>query len=112
MRPAPRFCHCGCRFPARSAGYSVYETSRARTKASVGGSVVFVTNFRLRNPRSVLHYRMANILTIRISPVEMAKMDRRAAQLGRDRSGYVRSLIEQDLKAAPIPRKHVFASED
>ena len=39
-------------------------------------------------------------------------MDRRAAQLGRDRSGYVRSLIEQDLKAAPIPRKHVFASED
>ena len=42
----------------------------------------------------------------------MTKMDRRAAELGRDRSGYVRSLIEEDLKAAPVPRKHIFASKD
>jgi hypothetical protein len=52
------------------------------------------------------------VLTIRMAPQKLAKLDRRAAELGRDRSGYVRSLIEQDLKSAPRPRKHVFASPD
>jgi len=55
---------------------------------------------------------MPGVLTIRVSAAEMAKMDRRAAELGCDRSGYVRGLIDQDLKAARAPRKHVFASQD
>lgn len=45
-------------------------------------------------------------------PQKLAVLDRRAAELGQDRSGYVRSLIEQDLKSALRPRKHIFASED
>jgi len=55
---------------------------------------------------------MPTILTVRIDADKLAKVDRRAAELGRDRSGYVRGLIEQDLKSAPEPRRHVFASDD
>ena len=39
-------------------------------------------------------------------------MDRRAAELGQDRSAYLRGLIDADLRTASKPRKHVFASED
>ena len=55
---------------------------------------------------------MANILTLRLSPGKLARVDRRAAELGRDRSGYVRALIEQDLDRPAEPRRHTFASED
>ena len=55
---------------------------------------------------------MSSIVTVRIPPQKLAKVDRRAAELGQDRSGYVRALIEQDLKSTGGPRKHVFASED
>jgi predicted DNA-binding protein len=54
----------------------------------------------------------ATILTIRMAPQKLAKLDRRAAELGRDRSGYVRSLIEEDLKSQPRAGKYVFASKD
>jgi hypothetical protein len=54
----------------------------------------------------------ASILTIRMAPQKLAKLDRRAAELGRDRSGYIRSLIEEDLKSRPKTSKYVFASKD
>ena len=46
-----------------------------------------------------------------MAPQKLARLDRRAAELGRDRSVHVRALIEEDIKAAPKPHKHVFASE-
>ena len=55
---------------------------------------------------------MANVLTLRLPPGKLARVDRRAAQLGQHRSGYMRSLIEEDLMKAAIPHQHVFASED
>ncbi len=54
---------------------------------------------------------MANILTIRLAPAKLARVDQRAAELGRDRSGYVRALIDKDLEQ-PIGHGHSFASED
>jgi len=55
---------------------------------------------------------MANILTLRLPPGKLARVDRRAAELGQNRSGYLRHLIEEDLRQTPHPRTHVFASED
>ena len=55
---------------------------------------------------------MANILTLRLSPAKLARVDRRAAELGRDRSGYIRALIEQDLEQPAEPRRRTFASDD
>jgi len=55
---------------------------------------------------------MANILTLRLPPAKLAKVDRRAAELGRDRSGYIRALIDQDLEQPAGHRRHKFASED
>ena len=55
---------------------------------------------------------MSIILTIRVPVQKLARIDRRAAELGQDRSHYVRGLIEQDLRSAPKPPRHVFASED
>ena len=55
---------------------------------------------------------MPNVLTVRMSPAKLAKLDRRAAQAGRERSEYVRALIEQDLKQQPESPRHVFASGD
>ncbi len=55
---------------------------------------------------------MADVLTLRLPPGKLAKVDRRAAELGQQRSSYLRSLIEADLQRADGPRQHVFASED
>jgi hypothetical protein len=55
---------------------------------------------------------MSTVITLRVKVEELPKIDGRAAELGQDRSGYVRSLIAQDLKTARKPRKHRFASED
>ncbi len=55
---------------------------------------------------------MANILTLRLPPAKLAKLDRRAAELGRDRSGYLRALIDRDLEQPPQEGRHRFASED
>lgn len=55
---------------------------------------------------------MTGVLTLRLPPQKLAKVDRRAAELGQDRSGYIRSLIDEDLQTAGQPGKHVFASED
>ncbi len=54
---------------------------------------------------------MANILTLRLAPAKLARVDQRAAELGRDRSGYIRALIDRDLEQ-PARRRHKFASED
>jgi hypothetical protein len=55
---------------------------------------------------------MASILTLRLPPAKLAKVDQRAAELGRDRSGYVRALIDQDLDRPAGRLRHRFASED
>ena len=47
-----------------------------------------------------------------MSPGKLAKLDRRAAELGQGRSDYVRYVIDQDLQASRQPGKHVFASAD
>lgn len=54
---------------------------------------------------------MTKILTLRIESELLGKAEARAMQLGLDRAKYVRSLIEEDLAAAPRSR-HQFASED
>ena len=56
---------------------------------------------------------MTQILTVRVPPALVAKADARAAELGLDRGKYLRSLIEQDVRAsARKGRKRKFASED
>ena len=55
---------------------------------------------------------MSEVLTVRIAPRLLAKLEERAVQLGLDRSGYVRSLIEQDLAGARPQPERRFASED
>jgi hypothetical protein len=55
---------------------------------------------------------MANILPLRLPPAKLARVDRRAAELGRDRSGYVRALIDRDLDQPAKQAGHKFASED
>lgn len=54
---------------------------------------------------------MSRVLTVRIAPELLAKAEERAVQLGLDRAGYVRSLIEEDLKTTTRSRRR-FASED
>ena len=54
---------------------------------------------------------MSKVLTFRLSMAKLTQVDRRAAELGRDRSGYVRALIDHDLSRPPA-RRHKFASED
>jgi len=55
---------------------------------------------------------MANVLSLRISPAKLAKLDQRAAQSGRDRSGYLRELIDEALQRPQKPARHKFASTD
>ena len=55
---------------------------------------------------------MASIVTLRLPPTKVARLDRRAAELGRDRSGYLRALIDQDLEQPAEQVRHRFASED
>ena len=52
------------------------------------------------------------MLTFRLPSGKLARVDRRAAELGRDRSGYIRALIDQDLEQPGRPGRHKFASED
>jgi hypothetical protein len=55
---------------------------------------------------------MSKVLTVRIAPELLAKAESRAVQLGLNRTGYVRSLIEHDVEASKGSSKHRFASED
>ncbi len=55
---------------------------------------------------------MTRVLTVRIKPGLLAKAEARAARLGLDRAGYVRSLIEHDLAAETSQSPRRFASED
>ncbi len=55
---------------------------------------------------------MSRVLTVRIEPGLLAKAEARAARLGLDRAGYVRSLIEHDLAVAAAKSPRRFASED
>ena len=47
-----------------------------------------------------------------MSPQKLAKLDRRAAEAGRERAEYVRTLIDEDLQKVHKPSRHVFASQD
>jgi len=55
---------------------------------------------------------MTKVLTVRIAPSLLAMAEARAVRLGLDRTGYVRSLIEQDLKLPAASAQQRFASED
>jgi len=55
---------------------------------------------------------MPTILTVRMAPSTLAKLDRRAAEAGRERSAYVRAMIEEDVKRSASKPRHVFASRD
>ncbi len=55
---------------------------------------------------------MSKVLTVRIAPGLLAKAEARAVRLGLDRAGYVRSLIEHDLKTSTAQPRPQFASED
>ena len=46
---------------------------------------------------------MANVLTIRLPGSVLAKVDRKAASLGRSRAEHVRQVLEED--AASLPRR-------
>ena len=61
---------------------------------------------------AVIQMRMANVVTLRLPAGKLARVDRRAAELGRDRSGYIRTLIDQDLAQPRERNRHKFASED
>ena len=49
---------------------------------------------------------------MRIDPGLLAKAEARAVRLGLDRAGYVRSLIEEDLRTAKGHSSRQFVSED
>ena len=55
---------------------------------------------------------MTKVLTVRIEPELLGKAEARAVELGMDRAGYVRGLIEEDLARAGKKRGARFASED
>jgi hypothetical protein len=55
---------------------------------------------------------MSHILTVRIAPGLLAQAEARASQLGLDRAGYVRSLIERDVENGNTAARRRFASED
>ena len=55
---------------------------------------------------------MSRVLTIRIASGLIARAEARAARLGMGRAGYVRNLIEHDLKASNTCPRGQFASED
>ena len=55
---------------------------------------------------------MSRVLTVRIAPGLLARAEARAVRLGLDRAGYVRSLIEHDLKTSTAQSRPQFASED
>lgn len=55
---------------------------------------------------------MTQVLTIRIDGEILAAAEARAARLGLNRSGYVRALIEEDLKCDHARPARSFVSED
>jgi Arc/MetJ-type ribon-helix-helix transcriptional regulator len=55
---------------------------------------------------------MTQILTMRLDNKTLAAAEARAARLGLNRSGYVRALIEDDLKEGGKDQRHRFASDD
>lgn len=55
---------------------------------------------------------MTAVLTVRMDPSLLTQAGARAAQLGLDRSGYVRDLITRDVTDGPARGRPRFASED
>jgi hypothetical protein len=56
--------------------------------------------------------RMTSSVSFRAGVERRAKIDRRAAQLGLDRTRYMIALVDRDLENEAAPEKHRFASED
>src|SRR5208282_2729027 len=61
----------------------------------------------LRTSRCI-HLCMPNVLTVRLPSSLLAKVDRKAAALGRARAEHVRQVLEQDV-AAGVPKPRRFA---
>jgi hypothetical protein len=55
---------------------------------------------------------MTQVLTMRLDSKTLAAAEARAARLGLNRSGYVRALIEEDLKDGKQRNRRRFSSED
>lgn len=55
---------------------------------------------------------MTRPFSIRARPSVLAAVDARAAQLGQSRTGYILSLVEEDLNRKKGERGHRFASSD
>jgi hypothetical protein len=55
---------------------------------------------------------MSKVLTVRIASELLAKAEARAIELGLDRAGYIRNLIERDLETDGKRGKRRFVSED
>jgi hypothetical protein len=60
----------------------------------------------------VIQLRMTKPISLRARPSVIAAIDARAAKLGQDRTKYILTLVERDLKEEPPPRRHKFASHD
>jgi metal-responsive CopG/Arc/MetJ family transcriptional regulator len=56
-----------------------------------------------------IHLCMANVLSVRLPGSLLAKVDRKAASLGRRRAEHVRQVLEADVASNPVKRKR-FAS--
>ena len=106
--------------PAHQIGRSFHEHRLPRWPRSMkpnwppfeaGNSWKSWSNFTSSRGRCI-HQRMTRVLTVRIAPGLLAKAEARATQLGLDRAGYLRNLIERDLENAGAARKRRFASED
>jgi hypothetical protein len=68
----------------------------------------FVLRLR-RDGRRCIHLCMPNVLTVRLPSSLLAKVDKKAASLGRARAEHVRELLEEDV-ARGAPRPARFAS--
>ena len=54
---------------------------------------------------SCIHLCMPNVLTVRLPSSLLAKVDRKAAALGRARAEHVRQVLEADVAASPARAK-------
>lgn len=55
-------------------------------------------------------FRMTHVVSLRVPLRQVAAIDRRAADAGLDRTGYILSLVEQDLARPGRKKRRRFAS--
>jgi hypothetical protein len=55
---------------------------------------------------------MTKLLSLRVKPGLLARIDSRSVELGNNRSEYILGLVERDLEFAEHQRGHRFGSDD